>query len=79
MYPMPKSIKKNPGIIYRPPVAGKGLLGTTNIAQAFKKTPISSARYSVAVGNVDSDIQQEIVTGGHYVDGSRIAQLCVWD
>ena len=36
--------------------------------------------YSVAVGNVDGDAQTEIVTGGHYSDGTRnVAQLCVWN
>ena len=35
---------------------------------------------SVAVDNVDSDANLEIVTGGRYYDGSRwIAQLCVWN
>ena len=35
---------------------------------------------SVAVGNVDSDGNMEIVTGGYYYDGTRrVAQLCVWD
>jgi hypothetical protein len=36
--------------------------------------------YSVAVGDVDSDGQAEIVTGGSFNDGSRnVAQLCVWN
>ena len=35
--------------------------------------------YSVAVGDVDGDGKNEIVTGGYYNDGTRnIAQLCVW-
>ena len=35
---------------------------------------------SVAVGNVDSDAQVEIVTGGYYYDGTRsVAQICVWN
>jgi uncharacterized protein YxjI len=34
---------------------------------------------SVAVGDVDSDGQMEIVTGGEYMYGGlRVAQLCVW-
>ena len=34
---------------------------------------------SVAVGNLDSDNQIEVVTGGYYFDGYRnVAQLCVW-
>jgi hypothetical protein len=36
--------------------------------------------YSVAVGDVDDDAQQEIVTGGYYATGScDAAQLVVWD
>ncbi len=35
---------------------------------------------SVAVGDVDGDGKNEIVTGGYYYDGTRyVAQLCVWD
>jgi peptidoglycan/xylan/chitin deacetylase (PgdA/CDA1 family) len=35
---------------------------------------------SVAIGNVDGDVPAEIVTGGHYYDGTRdVAQLCVWN
>jgi hypothetical protein len=35
---------------------------------------------SVALGDVDGDGKQEIVTGGCYWDGTRFnAQLCVWD
>ncbi len=35
---------------------------------------------SVAVGDVDGDGKNEIVTGGSYSDDTRnIAQLCVWD
>jgi hypothetical protein len=35
---------------------------------------------SVAVGDVDSDGQMEIVTGGEYMSGGpRVAQLCVWN
>jgi hypothetical protein len=35
---------------------------------------------SVAVGNVDSDGQMEIITGGYHNDGSRdVAQLCIWN
>jgi hypothetical protein len=35
---------------------------------------------SVAVGDVDSDGQQEIVTGGFYHDDTRYyAQLCIWN
>lgn len=34
---------------------------------------------SVAVGDVDSDGQKEIVTGGYYYDGHYNAQLCVWN
>jgi hypothetical protein len=35
---------------------------------------------SVAMGDVDGDGQEEIVTGGEYYDGVRnIAQLCLWD
>jgi hypothetical protein len=35
---------------------------------------------SLASGNLDSDKQNEIVSGGYYNDGTRnIAQLCVWD
>jgi hypothetical protein len=34
----------------------------------------------VAVGDVDNDGSVEIVTGGDYHDGTRLAtQLCVWD
>jgi hypothetical protein len=34
---------------------------------------------SVARGDVDGDGKAEVVTGGHYWDGSRyVAQLCVW-
>jgi hypothetical protein len=34
---------------------------------------------SVAVGSVDGDVRDEIVTGGCYNDGARnVAQLCVW-
>ncbi len=36
--------------------------------------------YSVAVGNVDSDTDMEIVTGGFYNYGTRdVAQLCTWE
>jgi hypothetical protein len=35
---------------------------------------------SVAVGDVDGDGSQEVVTGGYHYDGTRYrAQLCVWD
>jgi hypothetical protein len=35
---------------------------------------------SVAQGDVDGDGAVEIVTGGHYYDGTRyVAQLCVWN
>ena len=35
--------------------------------------------YAVAVGDVDGDGQNEIVTGGWFDDGTRrVAQLCVW-
>jgi hypothetical protein len=34
---------------------------------------------SVAVGDVNDDGKPEIVTGGYYYDGPRIAQLCVWN
>jgi len=36
---------------------------------------------SVAVGDVDADGKNEIVTGGWYTDNaiSKVAQLCVWD
>ncbi len=38
-----------------------------------------TAIYSLAVGNVDGDANQEIVTGGYAHDGNRYnAQLCVW-
>lgn len=34
---------------------------------------------SVAIGDVDSDGQEEIITGGSYFDGTReVAQLVVW-
>jgi len=34
---------------------------------------------SVAIGNVDADVSEEIVTGGYYDDGSNVnAQLIVW-
>jgi hypothetical protein len=34
---------------------------------------------SVAAGDVDGDGKAEIVTGGHYFDGTRyVAQLCIW-
>ena len=40
---------------------------------------IDTVIYSVAIGDVDNDGQTEIVTGGHYNDGSRnVAQLVVW-
>ena len=35
---------------------------------------------SVAVGDVDSDAETEIVTGGYHNDGIRsVAQLCIWN
>jgi len=34
---------------------------------------------SVAVGDVDGDASVEIVTGGYYNDGVKIAQLATWD
>ena len=35
---------------------------------------------SLAVDEADGDGQMEIVTGGHYFDGTReVAQLCVWN
>ena len=35
---------------------------------------------SVARGDVDGDGNVEIITGGHYYDGTRyVAQLCVWN
>ena len=34
---------------------------------------------SIATENVDEDNQLEIVTGGYYTNGRRIAQLVVWD
>jgi hypothetical protein len=35
---------------------------------------------SVAVGDVDGDGKQEVVTGGYFDDDTRfVAQLCVWD
>ena len=35
---------------------------------------------SIAIGDVDTDNQTEIVTGGYYNDGARnVAQLIVWD
>jgi hypothetical protein len=34
---------------------------------------------SVDVENVDGDDQLEIITGGYYTDGQKIAQLGVWD
>ena len=34
---------------------------------------------SVAVADVDGDDDMEIVTGGYYTDGVRIAQLVTWD
>ena len=40
----------------------------------------STAIYSVALGDVDADGKVEIVTGGHYYDGTHeVAQLCVWN
>ena len=40
----------------------------------------SAARvYSVAVGEVNADSTNEVVTGGHYFDGwGYVAQLVVW-
>jgi hypothetical protein len=36
--------------------------------------------FSIVCADVDSDGQMEIVTGGHYNDGTRFrAQLCVWE
>ena len=36
--------------------------------------------FSVAVGDVDADGKNEIVSGGYYSDGVRdVAQLCVWN
>jgi hypothetical protein len=41
---------------------------------------ISNRLMSVAVGDVDGDGKQEIVTGGYYSEGMHwVAQLCVWD
>ena len=34
---------------------------------------------SVAVGDVDGDGAEEIVTGGYYTDGVKMAQLVVWN
>ena len=34
---------------------------------------------TLSVENVDGDAEKEIVTGGYYTDGSKIAQLVVWD
>ncbi len=39
----------------------------------------NTAIKSVAIGDVDSDGQPELVTGGQYNDGSRdVAQLKIW-
>jgi hypothetical protein len=39
-----------------------------------------TAVFSVAIGDVDGDLNVEIVTGGGYNDGTRVvAQLCVWN
>jgi len=35
--------------------------------------------YSVALGDVDGDGKEEIVSGGLYVGLGNVAQLCVWD
>ena len=34
---------------------------------------------SIDVKNVDGDEPMEIITGGYYTDGQKIAQLVVWD
>jgi hypothetical protein len=35
---------------------------------------------SIAIGDVDGDGKNEVVTGGRHFDGTRnVAQLCVWD
>ena len=53
-------------------------LGLRNVKEWYWAA--STYIYSVALGDVDKDGYNEIVTGGFYFDGTRyVAQLCVWN